>query len=465
MRRPVILALLAVIVAVGVTTMRGGSDPYTVSLRLTNADGLSSGSPVAIGGVEVGKVELSPSQDHVDAKLEIEDKYAPLDRDVNATILARNALGQKQVVLSPREGPLQAAPDGYRLPAAQVDTASDLDQLLSTLDPDTRSRLAVLLNEAGLAFDGRKVDFKMLLDELGPALASGSDLIGQLTQDNQALGNLLTTSDRFIGSVTQQRARLVRMLDLLGRTTETVSTRRAELRATLQNAPATLDSARSFLAELRRTTGPLAATARRLTATAPPLLAVVKGIEPFRAAAAPTLDAAVDAAPSLMSLTDRTTRSLRGALPALDSVRAASRNEIPPVGTALDGSMDNLLATVENWSHAIQFRDGLSHIFRGEASFAPSFYEPFLAAVGKPLPTPTARSKQKKARKPSDSSPATPAPKLDVPGTVKKPTDKIPAIKPVTDAVNSVLKGLSGASSPPTAPKGSNDLLDFLLGN
>lgn len=473
MRRPILLAVLAVAAIVAVVVMRSGSDPYTVRMELPNADGLSSGSPVAIGGVEVGKVKLVGGQDRVDVKLEIADKYAPLDRKVKATILARNALGQKQVVLSARNGPLQAAPDGYRLPAAQVDTASDLDQLLNTLDPDTRSRLAVLLNEAGLAFDGRKVDFKMLLDQLGPALGSGTDLLGQLDQDNKALANLLTTSDRFIGSVADERARLVRVIDLLGKTTETVATRRAALRQTLREAPATLTSARSFLAELRRTTGPLASTARRLTATAPPLLATIKGIEPFRAAAKPTLDAAVTAAPTLTSLTDRTTRSLRGALPALDSVQAASQNEIPAVGTALDGSMDNLLATVENWSHAIQFRDGLSHIFRGEAAFGPSFYEPFLAAAGKPLPTPT--TARKKARPAPAASPATPAttpvPKLDVPGVVKKLTDKVPAVKQTSDALKSIVGGVTGTVPLAPAPQGgksgssANDLLDYLLGN
>jgi phospholipid/cholesterol/gamma-HCH transport system substrate-binding protein len=471
-----LIGLIGVIVLIGGTG--SGADRYSVTMRLANAGGLSDGSPVSIGGVEVGDVRLESTQDHVDARLQIKPQYAPLDRRVRATIIARNALGQKQVLLTPRSGALQPAADGYRLPAVQVDSASDLDQLLGTLDPDTRARLAVLLNESGMAFAGRKVDFKTLLNDLGPALSRGSDLLGQVTQDNQALGNLLQTSDRFIATMAGQRRRLSTTVDLLGRTTETVADRRVALRQTLQSAPAALSSARAFLAELRRTTGPLASTARRLRATAPPLLATVDTIEPFRQAAKPTLDAAVQAAPTLTRLARRTTGSLRGALPALDSVEAASQHEIPPVGTALDGSMDNLLATVENWSHAIQFSDGPSHVFRGEAGVAPSLYERILAGLGAPLPTPGGETKKtttKPATPPSDASsppPQTPAAaKPVVPEAVKKIADKVPVVGGVVQGLDRILGGLLGAApSPGDKPSGkdtssASDLLDFLLGN
>ena len=43
------------------------------------------------------------------------------------------------------------------------------------------------------------------------------------------------------------------------------------------------------------------------------------------------------------------------------------------------GASTTSLATVENWSRAIQFSDGLGHIFRGEASFSPQFYERIVA--------------------------------------------------------------------------------------
>ncbi|WP_372787862.1 MlaD family protein [Paraconexibacter sp.] len=468
MSRFLALGLAAVAVIAGLIVFRGGDDdPYTLAMRLSNAGGLTDGSPVAIGGVNVGTVRLEGHQDRVDVKLEIRDEYAPLPQDVQVQVLARNALGQKQVLLTPG-GSRAEAPDGYRLPDDQVEVATDLDQLLGTLDADTRTRLAIVLNETGMTFAGRKVDFKALLTDLAPALSSGADLLGQLGQDNRSLTNLLATSDRFIATMARERARLSKMIDRLGRTTETVATKRDALRDTLRTAPAALSSARSFLAELRRTTGPLAATARQLTATAPSLLQTIDRIEPFRAAAAPTLRAARAAGPSLTQLSTSTRGSLAKAVPALTSLRDASVKEIPGVGDALDGSMDNLLATVENWSRAIQFRDGLGHIFRGEASFAPSFYERIvdnLVPAAKRRPKP-ARRKRERPPTPGAQAPArdgvpTPA-KPKLPDVKKVLGDATPAVKQATEELQKALEGLGVTSG--RADRASNDLLDYLLG-
>lgn len=470
MNRFLVAGLAAVALLTALIVTRGGDDEaYTLAVRLANAGGLTDGSPVAIGGVNVGEVKLEGRQDRVDVKLEIRDEYAPLPRDVQMQVLARNALGQKQVLLTPGDS-RDEAPDGYQLPERQVEVATDLDQLLGTLDPDTRTRLAIVLNETGMTFAGRKVDFKMLLGDLAPALASGADLLGQLGQDNRALTNLLGTSDRFIAMMAKERVRLTRMIDRLGRTTETVAVKRDELRDTLRTAPTALASARSFLAELRRTTGPLRTTARQLTATAPSLIKTIDRIEPFREAAAPTLAAATKAAPSLTKLTTTTRGSLQKAVPALTSLRDASTNEIPGVGDALDGSMDNLLATVENWSRAIQFRDGLGHIFRGEASFAPSLYERVVESL-----IPLVRDQLPKTRKPTKAKrPATGAPAKPVLPSLPKPKvpdvkKVLPAIDPtvekVTDDVKKALEGLGLApNEDKSSSAGSNDLLDYLLG-
>jgi len=460
--RFIAIGVAATLLVVGFLTLRDGDEPYTLGLRLANAGGLTDGSPVAVGGVNVGEARLDGHQDGVDVKLEIRPEYAPLPRDVRVQVIARNALGQKQVLLTPGRSRAQAA-DGYRLPAERVEVASDLDQLLGTLDPDTRSRLAIVLNEAGMTFAGRKLDFKALLRDLAPALASGSDLLGRLSTDNRALTNLLTTSDRFIATMAAERRLLARMIDRLGRTTETVAVRRGELRQTLRTAPAALASARSFLAELRRTTGPLSATARRLTDTAPSLLSTIDAIEPFRAAAAPTLAAAREATPSLSRLTIRTRGSLRKAVPALTSLQAASQKELPGVGDALDGSIDNLLATVENWSRAIQFRDGLGHIFRGEAAFAPSFYERILDNL---IPK-SLRKRKRATRTPAGPhAPTTPQParrpslpRPKLPDVTRAIPGVTPAVKQATEELQEVLQGLDGSKH-----DGTNDLLDYLLG-
>lgn len=467
-------AVTAIVVAAAVLgaflLTRGGPEPYRIAMRLDNAGGLSPGSPVTVGGVEIGKVELNATQDEVRVDVEIDPKYAPLSKNTRAVIIARNALGQKQLLLSQADGSQQPAPDGYELPSEQVQQATDLDQLLGTLDARTRTSLAIVLNEAGMTFAGRKLDFKAFLEYVAPAMLNAEDLIGQLTQDNLALGNLLETSDRYVAEVAREREKLGRMIDLVGGTTETVAARRLELRETLRRAPASLATARDFLADLRATTAPLGSTARLLADAAPPLATTLDRIEPFRAAAAPTLESAREAVPALNELT-AATPAVQKLLGPLESARTLVVNEVPPVGDTLDKSMDNLLATLENWSRAIQFRDGLSHVFRGEASFAPSFYERILENLGAPQ-LPVRRQRDRK-----DGDATGPAPTAPTPSpTTQSPVEPAPSPTPsgpidvVEDLADELPGSVDEALPRPGKPSAAGpqadptDLLDFLLG-
>jgi len=135
-----------------------GSHAYRVRLPLSDAEGLRAGSAVVVGGTRVGKVStlrLEQPGDRVVADLDLTHSAAPVGRDVTASIAAVNLLGQKEVQLTvgDRAAP---APSGFTIPSSRVVPSTDLDQVLNTLDPDTRARLAIFLNEAGTALGGRK---------------------------------------------------------------------------------------------------------------------------------------------------------------------------------------------------------------------------------------------------------------------------------------------------------------------
>jgi virulence factor Mce-like protein len=471
----------ALLAAVLLLTLRGGSDPYTVELRLANAGGLRDGSPVVVGGVAVGTVELDAGFREVKAKLRIERRYAPVGRDAKAAIVAQNILGQKQVRLSPGHPATDPAPDHFVVPARRTRASTDLDQLLSTLDADTRTRLAVVVNELGTSFAGRRLDFQTFVRDFAPALESSEDVLGELNHANRVLGNLVDNSDRFIGSLAASRTQLTGAIDRVGGATETVAAGREDLRGTLRRAPAALASARGFLAELDRTAAPLGATARLLADAAPSVSSTLDRLGPFTAAAKPALAAASqESAPALRSLGDASTAQVKRLLPTVADARRLVNEDVPAAGAALDGSVDNILAVVENWSRAIQFRDRMSHVFRGEASIAPALYERLISnltgklgggaakakpgATAPPKPAPAASSAP--AAPPSSPSAAKPADPLS--GVVAKGKD---ALKQTVGTVDALVKRLiggappAGQSPPPKAAPGqASSLLDFLLG-
>jgi len=469
MRRfvPALLVLVA-LVAVALVTRGGGDDKYTLGMRLANAGGLRDGSPVVIGGVPIGVVKLDADRDFVDASLEIDKEHAPLGKDVVAGIIAQNVIGQKQVRLTTGDR-RRPAPDGYRLPARQVLETTDLDQLLSTFDPDTRTRLAILINETGTAFAGRKLDFNTFLRDFAPALGSGGQVLTKLTQDNRALTGVVTTSDRFIKELAAERKNFARALDNAGQAAETVAAKRSQLRGSLREAPGALRSTRTFLAELRQTTAPLAQTARLLTRTAPSLSQVLDRIGPFQRDAGPRIRK-LEPIGAIAHRTAGTSKELAKFIPVTADLRAVAAKEIAGAGSVLGGSVNNAIGAVDNWAHAIQVRDGLGHIFRGEASFAPDFYQSLIDRLVDLMPAskdkkrkPTAPAPLLKTPQAAGPAPATKKPAVKLPG-VRLPKVAVPGVPPID--LDGIVKGALPATRDADrgGDDGLNDLLDYLLG-
>jgi phospholipid/cholesterol/gamma-HCH transport system substrate-binding protein len=368
-RRLAALLVLAVIAVVVVIIVDSGGNPYVIKLQLADADGLRQDSPVAVGGQDVGTISMSVRHHRVIVTMNIDRAHAPVGRNATASVTSVNLLGQKRILLE--KGDVRdAAPSGYVLPASQVTVTTDLDQVLDVLTPDVRARLAILVNEAGQAFTGRRADFSAMLEQLPGDFNAGSALIGAVAADNHTLGDLVQSSDGFVTQLAQQRAQLVNTLHAFGQASATVETKRAQLAATLQRAPGTLATLQTFLGKLQRATVPLGPAARDITATAPALDSTLIQIAPFTRLASPTLREATAVAPQLTQLATGVTPVVHQAVPVVAQLASFSQ-ALAPVSGIVDHSVDNIVAILQNWSRAIQFRDGLSHVFRGEASITP----------------------------------------------------------------------------------------------
>lgn len=449
---PVVVGVIAALgVALG-TAVAVGEEPYRLRLVLDNASGLRGGSEVRIGDVTAGKVAsvaLGP-RDQVVAELELEPAHAPVGRDASVAISSLNLLGQKYVALA-KGDPARPAPSGFTVPRSRLSTSTDLDQVLNVLDTDTRTRLAILINEAGFAVSGRRADFNQLLRELPRTTAAATELLDQFVGDNRTLAHLVDRSDAFIAQIARERRGLGTMVDTLGQTAATFAARRTQLRQTLERAPDTLRSLQGFLGDLRATTLPLGPAARDVAATAPALTSMLTELEPFRRAAEPALGEARRLAPALNTLARGATPVVRRATPTLRSMADFSRALVPVTDT-LDHSMDNLLAIVHNWSRAIQFRDGLSHVFNAQLAVSP---ETLLSAIRRlerlqrgsrraGAPRPGRRSPDRRPERPQAPAPGLSVPEVKVPRLPDLPRVPDPSPALPDDELDGVLDYLLG---------------------
>lgn len=442
--------------------LRGAEDPYTVTLVLPNASGLKEGSEVRLGGTEIGSVSdlRLDSADRVVVTLSLDERRGPVGRDASAAIATRNLLGQKYVDLDPgtRSRPV---PSGSVIARSAVSTPTDLDQVLDVLDSDTRTRLQILINEAGVAMMDRKADFNSAVRLLPPSVVQLDRVLNSLRGDSHTLGHLVTDSDRLLASIARERKALGALVASAGAAATTVAARRAELAETLDRAPRTLDTAQRFLADLRSAAAPLGPAATKIAQTAPPLTAALRELAPVRAAAEPAFDHAVAAAPALTRLGTQATPVLAGALPTVNALADLS-NAAPPLTRTLDASVDDLLSTLHGWALAIQTRDGLSHSFRVRATISTDA----VLTLAQRLERLQGDKRTAEARGRTQRDPARRTPRPE--GAAKTPPRRPSAgtaVDKVKGAVGDAVGRLTGKPGSDTE-SGSNprQLLDFLLG-
>lgn len=462
MRRVAAIAAIAVAVVAVALVLSSGDDRYDVRVELANAGGLYEGAPVRMGGVQAGVVSSLDirEDDTVVLDLELDDAAAPLGRGARAEVRSANLLGQKFIALQAGDTS-KPQPSGHVIRRERTAIATDLDEVLAVLDADTRTRLGVLVNEAGLALTGRRADFNSALEQLPGSVAAATRMLEQLAADNRALGRFVTRGDTLVTRLAAERRALGRLTSAAGEAMQSIAPRRERLRATLARAPRTLASLRRLLGDVRRATRPLGPAAKALRSSASPLRATLRDAQPFERAASPALGKARSLVPQLDDLAADGTpvvRAARRPVQELAEMSQASRSAT----RALDVGVEDLLAWVEAVARSTQDADGIGHYWRAKAILSSEIVESFANILGVKVPKRRGERGADRRRPARPAAPKVP-PLLPAPDAAR-PRPEAPKL-PLQSALDELVDALKPSSSPKT-PESSErlePLLDFLL--
>jgi phospholipid/cholesterol/gamma-HCH transport system substrate-binding protein len=132
-----------------------GQSYYTIQAPFSNAAAVTpgQGQAVTIAGVQVGQVGgVKLVNGRAVVTMNIFRRYAPIYRDATVLLRPRTPLKDMYLALDPGTKRAGALPDGATLSAAATSPTVDLDQILSSLDADTRNYLLLLLSGGAQAF-------------------------------------------------------------------------------------------------------------------------------------------------------------------------------------------------------------------------------------------------------------------------------------------------------------------------
>jgi phospholipid/cholesterol/gamma-HCH transport system substrate-binding protein len=286
------LAVIGVLVFLGFTKSIPFQSHYEVQAAFETANNLRPGSPVRIAGVEVGKVEAVERNERGEGALvtmRIEDHGRPVHRDATAKIRPRIFLeGNFFVDMEAGSPSAPELEDGDTLPVNQTDTPVQLDQILTSLQTDTREDLKVLLDEyqrslrgAGARGFNRSIEYwepayrdsaivsEAMLGETGHDLSGYIEHAGAtaaaLDRNRRALKDLITDFNTAAGAFAREDSNLQAAIAELPRTlraampalaslNEAFPPLRAfatEIRPGVQNSEETLDASIPFIRQLR----------------------------------------------------------------------------------------------------------------------------------------------------------------------------------------------------------------------
>jgi phospholipid/cholesterol/gamma-HCH transport system substrate-binding protein len=263
------------------------------------------GQSVRVSGVQVGDIgSVSLKNGMAVVKMEIDQKYKHLIRQ-NATALLRPRTGLKDMFIELDPG-TKAAPEakpGFTIPVSNTAPDINTDEILSSLDSDSREYLDLLVNGAGQGLKNKGgTQLAQVLERFEPTHHDLARLNGAVAQRGQALSQLINSLQRLNTALAHKQVQIVSLVGASAKVFRAFASQDANISRAVGDLPGTLSQTTSTLAKVQtfaQALGPAAVNllpaARDLpsanaavTALAKPSAPIIqKQIRPFVVAARP----------------------------------------------------------------------------------------------------------------------------------------------------------------------------------
>ena len=243
------------------------SNPYTIHAIFSNANQLRPQSLVRIAGINVGKVEtVSPVTgcktnpqsgpnaqcSAADVTMTIQSDGLPIHKDARFSIRPRIFLeGNFFVDINPGTPEAPVAPSGWVFPIQQGREPVQFDQVLNSLQLNTRANLQTLLQQYGYAVKTAGPDYNQSIQYWLPAYEYGSevthDTLGEKPHD---LSGWIDKGGTVNGALDRHPQNLKSLVTNFNTTAGAFASQNQALQAAVAELPHTLQVAMPALSAL-----------------------------------------------------------------------------------------------------------------------------------------------------------------------------------------------------------------------
>ena len=403
-RSPVTIGLIALAIVLVAVFLGFTKDiPFTHGFRVDavfeSANSLRINSPVRIAGVEVGKVKAVKPKEGTDqalVTLELKDSALPIHEDATAKIRPRIFLeGNFFVDLQPGTPSSPTLESGDSIKVTRTATPVQLDQVLTSLQSDTRQDLRDLLDglAKGLSSEPSASDdadadpstrgetaaeaFNDAYKDSPAALRGGAQVNEALlgTEPERDVSRLLEGTARTTGALIRNESQLKDLITNFNTTMAALASESTNLRSSIRLLAPTLVNANAALASLNRAFPPTRAFAREVLPgvreTAPTITASFPWIRETRKLLSQSelRGLAQDLAPTAKSLAQVTDASLQLLPEVNDTSRCASDVVLPTGDIVVRDEATTGVANYKEFWWSMAGLAGESQNFDGNGSY------------------------------------------------------------------------------------------------
>jgi phospholipid/cholesterol/gamma-HCH transport system substrate-binding protein len=299
-----------------------GRDFYELKAEMSTAQSITpgQGQTVTIAGVQVGEIK---KVDLVNGRavltMTIKPKYATIYP--NASILLRPKTGLKDMVAELDPGSKDGGkkmPSGSTIPVSQTLPDVNLDEILASLDTDTRSYLQLLVHAGGEGLKNNGENLQAVFKRFDPTLRDLARVNGLLSKRQNDIRHVVHNFALLSKAIAGKDQDLATLVDSSNAVFKALADQDQNLRATIRELPGTLRATRGSLNKVNtlaanlgptlqslrpgaRALAPAQIQTRKLAVEATPI--IKNELRPFTRDALPTIKALRPAANSLSALT------------------------------------------------------------------------------------------------------------------------------------------------------------------
>jgi phospholipid/cholesterol/gamma-HCH transport system substrate-binding protein len=239
-----------------------GTPQYQINAEFSTGQALTpgQGQTVRVSGVQVGDIGNVKLQNGMAlVQLDIDTKYRHLiHEDWTALVRPRTGLDDMFIELSPPPSDpygthAPVAPAGYTIPISNTNPVVNPDEILASLDADTRAYLTLLVNGAGAGLQAPGGgELAELLKRFLPTHRSLAELNSVVAERGAALRSLIHSLNVLNGALAQKQGQIVQLVDSSSKVFQAWATAHGNVSQAVADLPGTLQQTTTTLQKVER---------------------------------------------------------------------------------------------------------------------------------------------------------------------------------------------------------------------